>query len=172
MSESLDFERQELERQIEAERRKLYSAARDFALRRLDRRECSSQDIYRHLLKKKVSPEVSSKVVSDLVVAGVINDERFAKMLTREQATRGKGPQLIRQKLRAKGISLSVEQIQAIRGEVTQISELDTALALLERKYDRESDNPNEIRRAFQALVRRGFSFALAQEAVRRWKKP
>ncbi len=142
-------------------------SAKEYALRRLDRRECSAKDIYRHLIKKGVSSQVASHVVSDLVASNLISDERFAKMLTRAQVSRGKGPQVIRQKLREKGISLELSEVKAVSEEVGQMTELQAAQAVLERKYPRAAEDRAEANRAYQALIRRGFSYEVAQESLR-----
>lgn len=147
-----------------------YPSAKEHALKRLERRECSSQDIYQHLIQKKVMPEIATRVVSDLTKLKLINDERFARMLTREQASRGKGPNYIRQKLRNKGVSLNVDQIREISEETTHLTELDAAKAILERRYPRAALDRKEAMRAFQGLLRRGYSFSVTQEALRAQK--
>ena len=140
--------------------------ARECALRRLDRRECSTQDVIRHLVQKEVPSDIALEVVSHLQTLNLISDERFARLLAREQALRGKGPHVVRQKLREKGIQLDLEKIKTLIEEVSLTDELTAARALLARKYpDAWQDKKQELK-ALQALVRRGYSFSVAREAL------
>ena len=144
-----------------------YQSAKQIAFSRLDRRECSSQDIYRHLIKKGVSSEIASAIVSELMASNLIDDLRFTRMLARQQAANGKGPNVIRQKLREKGIQIELAKVREITEEVTQIKELDAAKAILERRYPTAALDRRESVRAYQALLRRGFSYSVVQQALK-----
>jgi len=151
---------------IVQEEKDVRSLAREYALRKLDRRECSTQDILRHLTRKGIPPETASEVLSSLTQLNLVSDERYAKLLTREQAARGKGPQVIRQKLREKGIHLDLGQTKALAEAVTQTSELESAKALAARRYPEAWKDKKEMLRALQGLMRRGFSYSIAREAL------
>ena len=142
------------------------AVAKDHALKRLNRRECSSRDIYLHLTKKGIPSDIASTVVEDLKKLNLINDERFAKLLTREQASRGKGPYVIRQKLKDKGITLDLGQMKILSEEVTNTTELDSAKNLVMRKYPEAWKDKKDTARALQTLLRRGFSYSVAREAL------
>lgn len=143
-----------------------YRAGRDLALKRLGRRECTAKDIERHLLSKGVSTEVALRVVADLVSATYISDERYSKMLVREQAQRGKGPRVILQKLKEKGVKIELEQVKVLSQELGITSELEAARAILERKYPTALSDRKVANRAFQALLRRGFSYGVIRELI------
>jgi regulatory protein len=140
--------------------------ARRHALNRMNRRECSSQDIYQFLIRKGIPSEIATQVVQDFKKNQFINDERFAKMLTRQQVARSKGPNYIRQKLRDKGIQLKPDQMNDLIEEVSETTELELARQLVLRKYPRAHLDRLEANRAFQALIRRGFSYSIAREAL------
>lgn len=141
-----------------------FKRARQIALRRLERRECSSFDIQRHLVQKGVTSEIAAQVLSHLKELNLISDERFAKMLTREQAARGKGPYYIQQKLKEKGISFDLNQVKSLTEDVTETSELDAAKKLIERKYPQTWKDKQHV---IQGLIRRGFSYSVAREAAK-----
>ena len=141
--------------------------ARESALGRLGRRECSAKDILQSLLRKGVDKEIATSVVEELVEREMISDERFAKMLTRHLCSRGKGPQVVRQKLREKGIMYELDKIQELMLDLTQTTQLDAAREIVGRRYPDSATDKKEAARAFQALVRRGFSFQVAREALK-----
>jgi regulatory protein len=141
-------------------------AARKIALRRLDRRECSTGDISQCLKRQGFSIEVISQVLEELVEKKYINNDKYAQILIREQALRGKGPTWIRMKLKGKGIHVERGIVEAIMGEVTQSSELSVAKAVVARRYSQVKENPLLAKKALQALLRRGFSFEVAKQAL------
>ena len=141
--------------------------ARETALGRLGRRECSAKDIHQNLVRKGVSPEIATDVVAELIERELISDERFARMMTRHLCSRGKGPAMVRQKLREKGIVIALDKIQELMHELTNTTELDAAREIVGRRYPDFGVDRKEAQRAFQALVRRGFSFQVAREALK-----
>lgn len=150
-----------------------FAAAREKALGRLSRRECGSVDLARFLVARGTDPSVAESVVADLVRLGLLDDSRFARMLVRDQLLKGKGPRMIALKLREKGLSFTREQIAEWTAELSETSDLQRALAIVERRYPEAWDRTQsreELRkeqsRAFQALVRRGFAIEVAQSAV------
>jgi SOS response regulatory protein OraA/RecX len=89
-------------------------------------------------------------------------------MLIRQQVNRSNGPRLIRQKLKAQGIDLSGEQLKEIASEVSDRSEVETARAFVERKYPKCWEDKKTAVRASQALLRRGFSYSIIQDVLRK----
>ncbi|MEO5970742.1 MAG: regulatory protein RecX [Bdellovibrionia bacterium] len=140
--------------------------ARQIALRRLDRRECSTGDISQCLKRKKFSSDIITQVVSELVEKKYINNEKYARIVVREQALRGKGPNWIRMKLKEKGISTERESIEVLMKDVAGTSELNVAKAVVSRRYPQAKANPVIAKKAIQALLRRGFSYGIAREAL------
>lgn len=140
--------------------------ARQIALRRLDRRECSSGDIFQCLKRKGFPSGISNLVVQELVEKKFINDEKYTRIVIREQALRGKGPTWIRIKLKQKGISAERGAIESLLGDVADTSELNVARAVVSRRYSQVRENPEMTKKALQALLRRGFSYGVARTAL------
>ncbi len=149
-----------------------YRRAKDLAARRLSRRECSAHDIRQYLIRKGIPSEMSARVVEEFVKLNFISDERFAAMFTRDQVGKGKGSLQIRQKLRIQGIHLDALQAKTLTEESGQKTELELARALLERRFPllacSGSPDRKEVHRAIQMLLRRGFSYSVAREALQR----
>jgi SOS response regulatory protein OraA/RecX len=144
----------------------LLSIARNLALRRLNTREYSAGELKAYLGRKKVDPETAELVISELKERGMINDERYARIVTRSQYLRGKGPGYIQNKLRTKGISLNRGKVSEIISDVGDVSELETARRVVESRYPNAKADRKEAQRAYQGLMRRGFSFDIARKAI------
>lgn len=141
--------------------------ARQVALRRLNRRECSTGDLAQHLKHKGFPPEIITQVIQDLVEKKYINDENYARIVIRESCMRGKGPHWIRMKLKEKGISTERATIETLITEVADTSELSLARGVISRRYPKAKEDPVIAKKAIQALLRRGFSYDVACEALR-----
>lgn len=145
--------------------------ARNLALRRLNRSECSSQELRSYLQRKGVTKEMASDVVRALIEQKLVDDERYTRILARQQALRGKGSAYISMKLKTKGITAPRSQVSHILDEVTDQSELERACAIVERRFPLAWSDRQEAARAVQALVRRGFSFEIARAACSKRNK-
>jgi regulatory protein len=145
-----------------------YKRGRDYALRRLGRRECSADDLRRKIQQQGISGTIAEKIVENLLKNSLVSDERFSRMLIRQQVSRSNGPRLIRQKLKAQGIELDAEQVREISAEVSERSEVETAHAFVTRKYPQCWEDTKVASRASQALLRRGFSYSVIEDVLRR----
>jgi regulatory protein len=140
--------------------------AREHALRRLNRRESSSREIGLYLKRKGVDPEIAAEVISELQKNGTLSDERYARLLVRHQAQRSKGARFISSQLKTKGINLDLDKIKTLAEETTDKTELETAVELIRRKYPNTKTDQKEAAKAYQTLIRRGFSHSIAREAL------
>ncbi len=164
------------------------------AVRRLGLREHSRQELERWLKnrfrKSPVASEVKEiivEVVAQLETDGRLSDDRYSKMMTRHQMMRGKGPTYIRMKLLEKGIRADVSQIRAWMNEggasgaeslnaagdaddapevSPEAAEIETARRVVERRYPDAKTDRKAAARAFQTLIRRGFSSSVARKAL------
>jgi SOS response regulatory protein OraA/RecX len=139
---------------------------------------------------------VISEVLGALEQRGELCDARFAKALARHHEARGKGPAYIQAKLREKGVDRSVDSIRALLAEspgfgsgaerdlgparnfetgsdeaLTAVEnpkdrELRLAVAVVERRYPGFRTEQRERARAWQALLRRGFSLEIVKKAL------
>jgi regulatory protein len=106
--------------------------------------------------------------LEDLDRSGLIDDERFAREVVRDQGNRRMaGDRAIRTGLRAKGVAPEVIE-QALAASSTD--EEGRALELARRRAGRMNGIAPEAaaRRLYGLLVRRGFGPGLAREATRR----
>lgn len=114
-------------------------------------------------MKKGVPQEDLAQAVQELKERGLLDDRRYARAMTRAQGVRDKGPAYVRARLQNKGVRLDAGQARALYEEEMGASEVERIRSILERRYPAARTVPEERRRAFQAMLRRGFS----AEAIR-----
>jgi regulatory protein len=143
--------------------------AMDAALRLLSYRGRSRKEIHDRLRRRGMSEDLIELTCNRLTELGLLNDEHFAEILTRDRIEFArKGSHQIRAELRRKGIAKPlIEQALAQVG-----NEDDSARALIARTRRRYAGlEPRErCRKLHDLLLRRGFPFdvvsrVLAEEA-------
>lgn len=137
------------------------------ALKKLARREQSTLEIREFLRRRNFSAAAIDAALARLKDLRYLDDRRYAEALTRAVAARGKGPRAILAKLRSKGVSLSVEEISSLVEAAQGKGDLERAREIVERRYPDFQNDAAEAKRAYDALVRRGFSFEIARRALK-----
>ena len=138
------------------------------ALRILGKRSFSEREMIKRLTGKGEDTEDAENTVRWLAEMGYIDDRNYAAQIVNHYAAKGYGQARIRDELSQRGIPRDMwdEQLSVL-DETVQI---DTAIEYLQKKYrSSELADRDNIRRATQALVRRGFSYDEAHSAVKRF---
>jgi regulatory protein len=143
-------------------------SARQQALIRLNVREYAAGEMSSYLRRKKYDVAEINEAVKQLVEEGLINDDRYSKIIARHSANRGKGPGYIQAKLRQKGVKLSSTEAKTLFSENSSESELELAKRILEARYPLAFENMKEKQRAYQGLIRRGISHEVAQRCMKK----
>lgn len=135
---------------------------------------------YRMRSKKEVSVYLKSKDVGEAIIREVIHkldeqryldDLEFAKAYTRTQInTTVKGPNLIRQELKEKGIDQ--EHIDISLLDFCSNDQLQTALKIAEKvKGKHQKLSATALRQKIeQALQQKGYSFSIIQQLFDEWE--
>jgi regulatory protein len=131
------------------------------ALRLLAGREHSRDELARKLSPHAESPETLESLLDFLVAKKLLSDERYAEARAHSLA-RKYGPARIRHDLRAKGVA------QALVERVTGADELETARAILQRKYRQPARTREERAKRARFLQGRGFSAEVIHRLVLR----
>jgi len=141
-------------------------SAKARALRILGSRTMSSKEVAKRLIAKGDAPENASAAVEWLESIGAINDEEFAKSIVLHYSTKGYGMARIRDELYRRGIDRELwdDALSCID------SSNDSAYEFLVKKL-RGNDDRDELRRAADSLVRRGYSYSEARSAVSRYEE-
>lgn len=125
------------------------------ALRILERRDVSRKELIRKLTDKGVPSEEASECASWLERLGVINDQRYAGMVVRHYMAKGYGKARIQNELYRHGLDKELweEALEEYREPEETIDRL------LCSKLKSTSPDRAELKKATDALLRRGFSW-------------
>ncbi len=134
----------------------------------LERRDHSAKELCDKLYGK-FEPEYIRAAVERMEELGLVNDETYARRKAeRMLSEQGMSLRMAKQKLMQKGID------RALIDETLADTEYDgtaAAKALIERKYAAKLGTEDDIRRTYQALLRRGFSHNDIRQALKEFKE-
>jgi regulatory protein len=138
----------------------------ELAFRYLGFRDRTVAEMRRHLEGKGVEEEGIDHAVAELAEQGYLDDARYAQRFVEDRvALDGWGSDRIERKLVDLGVDR--EHISAaLRGRDFG-TELDAAIALLQRRWRQPPANDRERDRALGFLVRKGYDLELAYDAIR-----
>lgn len=132
--------------------------AHDIAMRMLAQRERSSGEIRQRLQARQLG-EFADAVLQKLVQKDYLNDERFARLFTRDKMNLKRwGPRRIRRELFLKGVEKEIiERVLEAAFNETEIQE--TITALVEKKVrGKEAITDKERQRIWNYLLRQGYA--------------
>ena len=142
--------------------------ARTILLRRLSAAPRTRKECRDDLIKRGVPDDVADRVLDRFVEVGLIDDSAYAELWAQSRhRTRGSSRSVLRQELRAKGISDEVV-VEALE-PIDDAAEAARARLLVEKKLPTMSrlDHVTRERRLIGMLVRRGYPGHVARAAVR-----
>ena len=137
----------------------LPESAKKRALRLLERRDYSRKELILKLTEKGEPLEDAEAVADRMTELGVISDERYSRMLVRHYAAKGYGTCRIKQELYRHGIHTDLweEAMEELPPPPSQDEIIDK---LLRSKLRSSEPDQKEIKKATDALLRRGFSWS------------
>lgn len=142
----------------------LPESAKKRALRLLERRDYSRKELILKLTEKGEPLEDAEQVADRMQELGVIDDERYSRMLVRHYAAKGYGLCRVKQELYRHGIHTDLWE-EAIKEFPSPEETLDK---LLRSKLRSSEPDQKEIKKATDALLRRGFSWSEISAAKER----
>lgn len=141
--------------------------ARRIALKQLESRQRTEEELRRALAKRNTPEDVIDELLDRFREVGLVDDHAFATALasTRVSVQR-RGAARIRQELRDKGVPQDIAD-QAIQG-IDHHDEFDAALAFARKRASTMGHLEHLVvkRRLYGALARRGFSADVVRRAV------
>jgi regulatory protein len=144
--------------------------ALDLAYRYLGRRDRTVLEVRRHLEAKRIEPAAIDDAVAELASQGYLDDARYAQRFAEDRRTLDAwGSDRIERKLRTVGVA--TDHITAALGAGAGESELDAAVALLERRYGVPPADDRGRERALGLLARKGYELELAYDAIRAFER-
>ncbi len=138
------------------------------ALRLLEYRARSRQELEQRLRRRGAPPDVIEQVLARLAQQGYVNDEQFAKQWAESRVRTGHGKRRIAVELRAKGIGTQTirDTLSATAGQ----QEFDAAWRLVsQRARAWRGLEPATIRRRLYGLLqRRGYTNDVIERVLTR----
>lgn len=136
----------------------------------LNRRERTIDETRRHLERKGTGAEATDAAVRALIERGYLDDGRFALLFVHDKRElEGWGSERIRRGLATRGIDRDLVEAALTQHEAERASgetELERALALLQRRFPAPPRDRRERDRALGVLIRKGFESELALDAL------
>lgn len=131
---------------------------RRYAQRLLKRRPYSRSELIDRLMRKESDGAMVTRIADEMIAAGAIDDEAYARAVAVSVADRGPvSVTYLKHKLRQRGIPL--ELAQRVAGEtLEEIDVVETAVAFAAARLRSMSSQPPDVaaRRIWSALARRG----------------
>jgi regulatory protein len=137
---------------------------RERALRLLGARAYSCNELYRKLTDKGETQESAAAAIAWLLERRFLDDEQYAQAIVRRCAAKGYGAARAKNELYRKGIDR--ELLDAALEELPDSE--DTVYRLLCSKLKSDEPDRAEIKRATDALFRRGYSWDEIRTALER----
>jgi regulatory protein len=134
------------------------------AVRILGNRNLSSYELEKRLVSKGESQDTASEAVRWLEGIGAINDAQYAATIVKHYCAKGYGLARIKDELYRRGISRDMWDEALCSLDNME----EAAYYFIDKKLSGSRDK-TELRRAADALCRRGFSYEEALEAVNRY---
>ena len=154
------LEAEEQERLMACVRR---SGLKEKALELLSRKPMSRWELERKLEQWEAGEEESAGICQRMEELGFLDDGRYAQLVVRHYTQKGYGPKKLRDELYRRGVPRALWD-QAMEDRPDSSRAID---AFLEKKLKGSTD-PKDLKRAADALARRGYPWHEISEGLRR----
>lgn len=145
-----------------------YSASKTRALRILGNRSLSTGELKKRLINKGDDENIAEQTVTWLNEIGILDDKQYALSIVKHYSTNGYGMSRIKDELYKRGIPREIWD--EVLSELDESDADDATESYLRKKLKGSSDD-SDIRRAANALIRRGFSYDQVNIAVNKYKE-
>ena len=140
------------------------SGLKEKAMDLLARKQQSRRELERKLEEWEASEEEAEAICSRLEELGFLDDGRYAVQVVRHYCAKGYGLRKIRDELYRRGVPRALWD-DALEQAEDPAQAID---AFLEKKL-RGSQQPKDLKKASDALARRGYSWSQISEGLRRY---
>lgn len=144
----------------------------DLALFYCAKRETSRPKLQLYLTRKvnlETQPEAKEwieEILKEFERLNVINHERYAGMLNREYARRGKGKRYIQQKLKERGVGEQSKEIEFAAEDELERATTEAIKALGKTALKKIDDPYQKKQKLLMKVVTLGFDYDIAKKAV------
>lgn len=142
-----------------------HASAKARAVRIISATSVSKRELRRRLVEKGEDAEMADEAVEWLTELNLLDDLQTARQLAQSAARKGYGPARIRQIFYQKGIEKSLWD-EAMADLPAPDDAIDRFLA---QRFRGDAPDAKEVKRAADALLRRGHSWSDIRPALRRY---
>lgn len=142
------------------------SALRARAVNMLTYRPMSAGQLNQRLLDKGADERQAAQVVAWAIDLGLVNDEEYAKALARHYQSKGYGIYKIKDELYRRKVPR-----QYWEGALAELEDPDEIIDAFLAKKVKDPTDRKDLKRASDALVRRGFSWSQAAAGIDRLRR-
>ena len=144
--------------------------ALDLAYRFLGHRDRTVAEVRERLAAEGVEESIVEEAVGELRHLGYLDDARYAQRFTEDRRNLDAwGSDRIERKLRTVGVAPDL--IERAVADTSGATELDAAVALLQRRFGVPPEDDRGRERALGLLARKGYELELAYDAVRAFER-
>lgn len=141
------------------------SGLKERALSLLTRKPQSRRELERKLREWEASDREAEDICDRLEELGYLNDGQYAAQVVRHYSARGYGEKKLRDELYRRGIPRELWD-----GAMEEAEDPARAIdAFLQKKLAGSAGDPTALKRAGDALARRGYSWEEVREGLNRW---
>ena len=134
--------------------------------RSLSARFRTTAEMTRRLRDSAWPEDVIQETIALLLDSGYLDDARYAEAYTARRQAQGYGSRRIRAELLQKGVPREILEKCTPAEESAPANDTALKKALRRAANGRDLTNPREFQKAVASLIRKGFSFSQAKEAV------
>lgn len=143
-----------------------YTRAKSRAVWYLDRKDRTSNELYKKLVEGGFDKRASAKVIARLTEVGLIDDRRFAENYRDRLLRDNVSKRAALQKLLQKGVPYDLAKEVLSDSEVDEVQQITE---LIDRKYRTKLTADGGVQKVYAALIRKGFSYSAAKEALKNY---
>ena len=141
------------------------SGLKEKTMELLSRKPMSRREMEQKLRSWEAGEEETAAICDRMEELGFLNDADYAQRLVRHYSAKGYGERKLKDELYHRGVPREYWE-EALKQAEDSTQAIDAFLA---KKLDGKSVDRKELKKVSDALVRRGFSWAEVDDAVRRY---
>lgn len=140
-----------------------FSFGKNSALHYLSFKQRSETEVSNYLKKHDFQDQIIGRIIADLKDNRWIDDQKYAETLIQQNLTAGdKGPYLLKQKLRQKGVAEAVADQELAKTDFSPVA--DRVSQKLFKKYQNKLPETGLRNKIIQSLTVKGFSYEEAKK--------
>jgi len=145
-----------------------YERAKSRAIWYLDRQSHTEKGLYDKLIKAGFGKKASARVIARFSELGLIDDRKYAEYYAEKCLDNNISKRETYQKLLLRGVPKDLAKEILSENETDENEQI---AELLNKKYRTKLENPENVKKVYAALIRKGFSFSAVKDALKKYSE-